>query len=417
MQKYLVSVGDKFDLRRHMRFNTEVVALRYDDDAAMWDVTVRGKDGSEEVLRVNAVINAHGPVNRWKWPDIPGRQDFQGSIMHTANYDPDVSLAGRRVAVIGTGASGAQIISAIAGEVGELTVFMRTRYWTIYNPEINDEVSVGMKFALRYIPHFREWFRFRVYWFAADGLYANVLKDPDWPMDSPSVSALNEGIRQYALSHLETKFADRPDLKAKMTPDFPIFSKRIILDAGWLDALKQPNVTLEDGRIVQFTPTGIQMKDGTEQAFDVIIGATGFDVANMMGKLEIHGRDGRSLRDEWGTEDPRSYFGIAHPGYPNYFMTVGPNSAPNHAAGQNLISEVQVNCIIECLDWINGSDARAIEPTREAFEQWNAAVDEQMAKMIWAHPKASSYYTIARSATSCPGPGALSICGSRRGVR
>jgi 4-hydroxyacetophenone monooxygenase len=392
MQKYLVHVADKYELRRNIRFNTEVVSLRYDDDVAMWDVTVRGKDGAEEVLRVSAVINAHGPVNRWKWPDIAGREDFQGKIMHTANYDPEVSLAGKRVGVIGTGASAAQLISAISDNVGELTVFMRTRYWTIYNPEINAEVSDGMKFALRFIPHFREWFRFRVYWFAADGLYSNVVKDPEWPVDSPSVSALNEGMRQYALSHLEAKFADRPDLKEKMTPDFPIFSKRIILDAGWLDALKKPHVTLEDGRLERFTPNGILMQDGTEYAFDVIICATGFDVANMMGKLEIHGRDGRSLRDEWGKDDPRSYFGIGHPGYPNYFMTVGPNSAPNHAAGQNLISEVQLNYIVECLDWINGSNARAVEPTVEAFEQWNASVDEQMAKMIWSHPKANSYY-------------------------
>jgi 4-hydroxyacetophenone monooxygenase len=138
------------------------------------------------------------------------------------------------------------LISAISDNVGELTVFMRTRYWTIYNPEINAEVSDGMMFALRYIPHFREWFRFRVYWFAADGLYSNVVKDPKRPVDSPSVSALNEGMRQYALSQLEAKFADRPGLKEKMTPDFPIFSKSIILDAGWLDAFREPHVMLED---------------------------------------------------------------------------------------------------------------------------------------------------------------------------
>jgi len=269
---------------------------------------------------------------------------------------------------------------------------MRSRHWAIYNPEIMSEVSPGMKFALRYIPHFREWFRFRIYWFAADGLFPNVLKDPDWPKDSPSVSAVNEGMRQYAMSHLHAKFADRPDLLEKLTPDFPIFSKRIILDGGWFDALKRDNVTLEEGRIAEITPGGVRMADGREMAFDVLICATGFDVANMLGSLEVIGRDGRSLRDDWGQDDPRAYLGVTVAGYPNYFLTVGPNSAPNHAAGQNLVSEAQIHYIIECLDWMIASDKKAIEPRREAFDAWNRQIDARMQDMIWTHPKANSYY-------------------------
>lgn len=396
MQAYLLHVADKFDVRRRVEFNSTVTRLVYDDVAAMWDVTVRRADGGEDVLRVNAVINGHGPLNRWKWPEIPGFDRFGGSKMHTATWDASVDLSGKRVAVIGTGASGAQLVPAIADEVGELTVFMRSKHWVIYNPEIAHQVSPGMKFALRHIPYFREWFRFRVYWFAADGLFANVLLDPDWPADSPSVSALNEGMRQYALSHLHAKFADRPDLIEKLTPDFPIFSKRIILDNGWFDALKHDNVTLEGGKISEITETGIRMQDGTEYEIDVILCATGFDVSNMMGNLEIRGRDGRALRDEWGYDDPRSYLGVTVPGYPNYFMTVGPNSAPNHAAGQNLISEVQVNYIIECLDWAIASGKRAVEAKTEPFEAWNQKIATRMKDMIWSHPKANSYYNNSR---------------------
>ena len=392
MQNYLTTVADKYDLRRRIRFNTMVTKLVYDDQAKMWDVTVRGDDGAEEVLRVNAVINAHGPVNRYKWPSIPGLEDFQGHKMHTATWDPNIEIRGKRVAVIGTGASAAQLVPAIAPEVGQLFVFQRSKHWAIYNPEIMSEVSDGVKFALRYIPHYREWFRFRVYWFAADGLYPNVVMDPDWPKDSPSVSAINEGMRQFAVAHMESKFADRPDLLKKLSPDFPIFSKRIEMDAGWFDALKRDNVHLEDQKIERITPTGIKMADGREFEFDVLVCATGFDVSNMLGNLTVIGRDGRNLREEWGTEDPRSYLGVAVTGYPNYFLTVGPNSAPNHAAGQNLISEVQVNYIIECLDWAVASDKKAVEPTPEAFEWFNDRVAKQMTKMIWSHPKANSYY-------------------------
>ena len=392
MQKYMLHVADKYKLRDKIRFETTVTKLVYDDAAAMWDVTVRKADGGKEVIRVNAVINAHGPVNRWKWPSIPGFDEFLGPKMHTATWDPSVDIKGKKVAVIGTGASAAQLVPAIAPDVAELTVFQRSKHWAIYNPEIVNQVTDGVKFALRYIPHYREWFRFRVYWFAADGLYPNVVMDPDWPSDSPSVSAINDGMRQYALAHLEAKFGDRPDLKEKLTPDFPIFSKRIILDGGWYDALKRPNVALETGKIERITPTGIRMADGKEIEVDVLVCATGFDVANMLGDLTVIGREGRNLRDEWGTEDPRSYMGIGVTGYPNYFLTVGPNSAPNHAAGQNLISEVQVNLIIECLDWLNASGKKSMEPTSEAFEWFNDRVERQMKKMIWSHPKANSYY-------------------------
>ncbi|WP_380879283.1 monooxygenase [Sphingomonas sp. DBB INV C78] len=392
MQDYLLHVADKYDLRDNIRFNTTVTKLVYDEPASLWRVTVKTPDGREEVLSANAVINAHGPVNRWKYPDIPGLEEFQGALLHTATWDPTVDLKGKRVAVIGTGASAAQLVPAIAGDVGQLTVFMRSRHWVIYNPEIMDDVTEGVKFALRHIPFYREWFRFRVYWFAADGLFGNVLVDPDWPKDSPAVSAVNEGMRQYALAHLNHKFADRPDLRQQLTPDFPIFSKRIIIDGGWFDALKRHNVALETDRIERILPNGVLMADGRELGFDIIICATGFDVANMLGKLEVRGRDDRNLRDEWGTDDPRSYLGVTLPGYPNYFLTVGPNSAPNHAAGQNLISETQINYIIECLDRVIDQGARSIEPTQEAFETWNRTIDERMKSMIWAHPKAESYY-------------------------
>lgn len=393
MFAYLKRVADEFGLRRNIQFNTMVEKLVWNEASSVWEVTVRGKDGTEKVIMANAVINGHGPVNRFKWPAIPGLESFEGACLHTATWDTSLDLSGKRVAVIGTGASAAQLIPAIADDAAELYVFQRTRHWVMPSPAEHDIVTDGVKFAMRYIPKYLEWYRFRIYWFAADGLYPNVLLDPHWPSDSPSVSALNEGMRQYALSHLETTFAGRPDLKEKLTPDFPIFSKRIILDRGpYFRSYLNPNVHLEQGGIECVTPKGIKMKDGREIELDVLVCATGFDVANMMGNLEIVGEGGKRLRDEWGTEDARGYFGMLVPGFPNYFHTTGPNSAPNHAAGQNLISERQVNYAIECLDWVNAEGKKALQPSQEAFEVWQDKVDEQMVKMIWSHPRAYSYY-------------------------
>jgi 4-hydroxyacetophenone monooxygenase len=262
----------------------------------------------------------------------------------------------------------------------------------IYNPEIAHEVSEGMKWALAHIPGFKEWFRFRVFWANADGLFANVLKDPAWAGNDLAVSEGNEQARQWALGILDQKFPDRPDLREKLTPDFPIFSKRIVLDNGWLDALKLPHVELHDRGIARVVPEGIVDADGNLFACDAIVCATGFDVAKMIGNLTVKGSGGRDLGEEWGEDDPRSYLGVTVPGYPNYFLTVGANSAPNHAAGQNLVSECQVNWIIEALDRVVASGARAFETTQEAFDAWNAKVATRMPEMIWSHPKASSYY-------------------------
>jgi len=392
MQRYMLEVADKYDIRGNIRFNTKVEKLVYDETSGMWTVTVRNADGGADEIVVNAVINGHGPVNRYKFPDIPGLDTFEGQVVHTAAWPSDLDVAGKRVAVIGTGASSAQLVGAIAPKVQQLTVFQRTKHWVIFNPEIAHEVSDGMTWALANIPMFKEWFRFRVYWSAADGLFSNVLQDPAWAGNELAVSESNEMIRQYALMYLNGKFADRPDLIEKLTPDFPIFSKRIILDNGWYDALLRDNVNLETSGIARVLPGGIETSDGTVADFDIIVCATGFNVAKMTGDLTIKGIGGRDLGEEWGEEDPRSYMGMCIPGYPNYFHTVGPNSAPNHAAGQNLISECQVNWIIEALDRVVAADAKAFEVRTEAYDAWNRKVEARMPQMIWSHPKANSYY-------------------------
>ncbi|TCJ37060.1 NAD(P)/FAD-dependent oxidoreductase [Parafrankia sp. BMG5.11] len=392
MQRYMLTVADKYHLREDIRFDTKVESLVYDKEAALWTVTVRTKDGQSEQIVVNAVINGHGPVNRYKFPDIPGIDAFAGTLAHTAAWPKGLDLRDKRVAVIGTGASSAQLVGAIAPIVSKLNVYQRSKHWVIHNPEIANEVSEGMRWALANIPTFKEWFRFRVYWSAADGLFNNVLQDQEWAGNDLAVSASNDMTRQWALGYLSQKFTHRPDLIDKLTPDFPIFSKRIILDNGWFDALARENVHLETSGIARILPDGIETKDGSKFECDVIICATGFNVSRMIGDLTVKGVDGRDLGKEWGEEDPRSYLGMCMPGFPNLFWTVGPNSAPNHAAGQNLVSECQVNWIVEALDRIVANDAKAFEISQEAFDGFQRKVEERMPQMIWSHPRANSYY-------------------------
>jgi len=392
MQDYFLHVAKKYGIYARTRFNTRVLSCVYDADTMLWQVSVIDAEGRQSVIAANAVINAHGVVNRWDLPDIPGLSSFAGPAMHTAGWDPTIELEGKHIIMIGTGASGHQFAPAVAPLAKRLTICQRSRHWVISNPMKAKVVKDGVKFALRHIPGYKEWFRFRVYWFTGDGLFVNVLKDPEWADHPHSVSAANDALRQHALQHLNTSLAERPDLIDKLLPDHPIFSKRIALDEGWLSTLKLPHVVLETQPIDHIEADAVIMQDGTRHPADVLALATGFNVARMLGDLSIIGRDGADLGTLWGAEDPRSYLGLTIPGFPNFFFAVGPNSAPNHAAGQNLVSEAQVHYIIECLDAVIAAGKRAIEPTQSAFDDWNAMIDERMEQMIWTHPKANSYY-------------------------
>ena len=400
-QRYLLDITDRYALRPSISFNTSVTECRFDEARDCWLVTVADKSGSRVVV-ANAVINAHGPLNRWKYPDLPGLQDFGGALMHTADWDHSVSLKGKRVALLGTGASGVQVGNAIVEEVAHLTVLQRSRHWLMPNHHI--EVPEAVRWAQRHIPHYAQWLRFRAFWFAADGLFENIRIDPDWPHPERSISALNDAVRDYCLQNYQAKLANRPDLLQKLLPDYPVFGKRIVMDINWLENLCRDNVSLETTQIDRIENNAIVLSDGRRIEVDVIVCATGFDTANMVGTMEVIGRDGRNLRNEW-QDDPRAYLGVAVPGYPNYFLTVGPNSAPNHAGGQNITSESQIHYILECLEMIRNKGAATLEPTVAACEQFNEAVDEALQGLIWLHPSApQSYYKNARgrNVMSCP---------------
>jgi len=394
MQDYLLRVTEKYGVRSKVRFNTKVLACHWHEREKLWVVTVQKSDGSHDVIRAKAVINAHGPLNRWRLPPIAGLETFKGTAVHTAGWDPAIDLKDKKVILIGTGASAIQMAPAIIDQVESLTILQRDKHWLLLNPEIAAEVDEGVGFAMRHIPKYAEWFRFRVFWFAGDGLFVNVVKDPEWKDHPTSVSAVNDMMYNIARDYLKSKTTDqgRADLYDKLLPDFPIFSKRLLLDTGWFDTLRHPKARLENTEVTRITETGVVTKDGEEIQGDVIIFATGFNTAKALGPLEVVGPDGANLGELWGDEDPRSYLGITVPGFPNFFLTVGPNSAPNHAAGQNLLSEAQIHYIIECLDRVVAEGAQGIAPTPAAFEAWNRQIETRMQQMIWTHPKAYSYY-------------------------
>jgi len=401
---YLQRAGDKFGVRERTRFETEALSATFDEASGRWTVRVRDKSGAERDIVADVFIPA---INFTCAPSIPalkGLERFKGRALHTAQWDESLDLKGKRVAVIGTGASSMQACTTIAPIVEHLTVFQRSRHWIVPAPLVGVDVPQDVRWALRHIPHYAQWQRFITYWTSADGLYPLAVMDPDWHMKDVSVSAPNERRRQILLGYINSELEGLPDLIAKVTPDYPPMGKRIILDAGWYKMLRRDNVALDQSGIAEITEDAIITKDGQTVPVDVIVLSTGFVFRPMLPTLTITGRGGLTLDEAWADENPRAYLGMLIPDFPNLFVVNGPNSAPNHGAGQNLTSEAMTNYALGLLDLLVTSDAKTIECTPQALDDYNAALDEALARMVWNHPKASSYYLnkYRRNTMSCP---------------
>lgn len=388
---YFHAIVEKYDLRRRISFATTVTSCRWDEDAGRWIVHVRDEQGEERTLEANAVLTGISQTNTPEIPDIPGLDRFKGTVAHTARWG-DIDLRGKRVAVIGTGASSMQVCTTIAPEVKHLTVFQRTPHWILPNPMSDKEVPEGARWAMRHVPHYANWQRLMTYWTGADNVYPVAVVDPDWSMPDVSVSAPNEKRRQMLLKYIDDELEGRPDLIEKVTPRYPVMGKRIILDAGWYRMLRRDNVSLEAGGIDHIEEDAIVTKGGERIEIDALILATGFRFRPMLSTLEIVGRGGLTLAEAWKDEDPRAYLGVLVPNFPNLFVINGPNSAPNHGAGANLFAEGALNYILGLLDLLGRDGASTVEPKQEAFEEYNRALDENLRRMVWNHPKASSYY-------------------------
>ncbi|MCF2531103.1 NAD(P)/FAD-dependent oxidoreductase [Yinghuangia soli] len=401
---YLRRCADGYGVRDHVEFQTEVLSCAYDDASKRWAVTVRDRRGQERVDWADAVITAIGVFQGAVRPDIPGLDEFAGIAVHTAEWDPDLDLTGRRVAMIGTGASSMQVGPAIVDDVAQLTVFQRSPSWIMPRRKDDLTVSEGANWAMRHVPFYGEWFRFFTYWFASDGNFVRVVIDPEWHMPEVSVSKPSEDLRQWLLAYAREELADRPDLLERVIPDYPPFGKRILRDSNWYRMLRQDHVELVTDAIERATTGGLVTADGREVPADVLILATGYQVLPMLGQIDITGRNGTALTDVWGHDEPRAHLGTTVPGFPNLFVLAGPNSAPNHGAGVNILAESQIHYIVGCLDLLHERGARVLEPRQDVHDAYNERVDEALEGRVWSHPSVRSYYqnSSGRVIVSCP---------------
>ena len=396
---YFRDVADALDLRKHIRFDTEVMRADYRADRGEWDVVVRGSDGRVETIAANVLISAVGQLNRPRLPDIAGRDSFAGPSFHSAQWDATVSLTGKRVAVIGTAASGIQLIPAIADEVAELQVYQRTPNWFMPTPDYHADTPAPMQWLLDNVPSYREWYRLSLFWRLAEGMLAAARVDPEWDGGGRSVSARNDGMRQMLTQYLETQFADRPDLLEQVLPGYPPLAKRILLDNGiWATTLKHEHVHLITDEIDEITPSGV-VAGGVERDVDVIVYATGFHASEFLTPMRIVGRDGAELHDRW-SGDARAYLGLTVPGFPNLFCMYGPNT--NLVANGSIIyfSECEVQYVLSAIRMLLERGARAVDCRSAAHDAYNVQVDEQNARMAWGAASVHTWYRNANGRIS-----------------
>ncbi len=399
---YFRRCAEQFGVLDDIRFSTEVTEAVYDEDRERWSLSLRTDEG-EETLEAHAVISAVGQLNRPSFPDIPGRDRFEGPAFHSAEWDHGVTLEGARVAVIGTGASAVQLIPHVAERAERLLVFQRTPNWFVPTPEYQQDIPEALRWLQRHVPAYASWYRFWLFWRNTEGMLAATEIDEGWD-DPRSTGVINDVLRELLTAHLHNEFVEAPDLLDDVVPTYPPSAKRVIRDDGtWARTLQRDDVDLLTDDIAEITPRGVRTADGTEHEVDVIVYGTGFQASRFLTPMRVVGRDGVDLHEHWDG-DARAYLGINVPGFPNLFCLYGPNT--NIVINGSIIyfSECSVSYVMECLRLLLEQGHRSMDVRPEVHDEYNDWIDRGNEQRVWSVPGVNSWYKNAtgRSAQNWP---------------
>ena len=296
---YLKKVALEYDIRKHLRLNTELTSSRWDENKRRWISTLKTANG-EEIFESTTLVSAIGQLNDPSPAHFKGEEDFKGQMLHSALWSDDIKLDGKHVAVIGTGATAMQLVPSIADRVASVTVYQRTAQWARPVAGYSDPITEGARWLLAHLPFYVQWYRFNMFWRYGDGLLPFLRKDPQWPHPDRAVNKGNDRHREELTDFIRSELKDRPDLIEKCVPTYPPYGKRILLDNNWFKTLTKPNVELVTGKIDHFAPDGIVASDGKLRPADAIVISTGFKVTEMAARLNISGRDGKNLESGMG---------------------------------------------------------------------------------------------------------------------
>jgi len=365
IQAYLLRLVDKWGLRSHLRLATEIVEARFDEARGAWALTT----GAGESVTARVVVSAVGGLVDPALPDIKGIESFAGEIFHTARWRHDYELTGKRVAVIGTGASAVQVVPAIAKQVEKLAVFQRTPAWVV--PKLDKRYSERTRRLFARFPLLLRASRFLKY-------AASEILGPMIFLDAPRLSALGE---RMSLRHLHAQVKN-PVLREKLTPHFQFGCKRILVSDDYWASFERENVELVTESIDRIDREGIVTKDGARHDVDAIVLATGFAVGLAAAPFPVTGRGGRMLDDAW-RGGAVAYKGMTVSGFPNWFILMGPNTGPGHTSVL-VYTEAQIEHVREAIERIRRDRLRFVDVRPDVMERYNAGIQARMKHMVWS---------------------------------
>ena len=371
IREYIRRSTEKRGVMPYLHFGHDVRDARWSDADGRWQIeTSRGR------LTSQFLVAAMGPMSAPSWPDIPGLDSFEGTIFHSGRWNHDHDVTGERVAAIGTGASAIQFVPKIQPDAARVKVFQRTAPWIL--PRTDRATRRFERRLYRRFPALQKIARTLVYW-------RQELLVPGLVME-PRILKVLEWV---ARAHLRKSVSDR-QLRERLTPNFRLGCKRILVSSDWYPALGQDNVDVVTEGIEEVRARSIITEDGNEHEVDTIILGTGFSVTDMMGAERVHGRDGRSLSELW-QGSPQAYLGTTIAGYPNLFFLVGPNLGPGHTSVV-FYAESQVAYVLDALRRLDEARASTFDVRRDVQEAYNGALQERMRGSVWTDGGCNSWY-------------------------
>ncbi|WP_194819507.1 NAD(P)/FAD-dependent oxidoreductase [Nocardia sp. XZ_19_385] len=370
---YIESMAADYGLHERIRFGHTVAGIEFDESAGHWTIDIEGRDP----VRARSVVLASGPLANASFPAIRGIEDYEGHKIHSARWDHDYDFTGKKVAVVGTGASAVQIIPELVKQAASVKVFQRTPGWVL--PRVNRRTSPLLKQLYRQVPASESLAR-QAWFYGHESVALGVV----W--NTP----LTRVVEMVGKAQLRRQVKD-PWLRRQLTPDFRAGCKRLLMTDDYYPALQQDNCKLITWPIARLSEKGIRTAEGVEHQADCIVFATGFDVSKAGTPIPIVGRDGRVLAQEW-SKGAYAYKSVAVSGYPNLFFTFGPNSGPGHNSAL-VYMEAQLDYLSGAIKTILDRDLRLLDVRREKQDRYNAAIQRRLTATTWNSGCHSWYLT------------------------
>jgi len=382
---YMEHCAEKYKLTPHIRLNMNITKAVFDEKEGMWSVTA----ASGETFTAKVLVTCSGGLSEPARPDIKGLDTFEGKVFHSAKWDKSYDINGKKVAVIGTGASAIQIVPAIVSQVAHLDLFQRTAPWIL--PKRDKEISAFRRSMYRYLPFTRKLYRTRLYWvheLLAIGFVVN-----------PKVMKMGGKL---VIRHLNSSVKNEA-LREKLTPHYTLGCKRILLSNDYYPAMEHPNLSLVTEGIQEINKTGVLTKDGVQHDTDAIILATGFQAAEGVLRFDMKGLGGIDLNEAW-QDGAEAYLGTSIAGFPNMFMVVGPNTGLGHSS-MILMIEAQVNYIMQALKALKQKGAKYTDVKKEVEKKYNDELQFHLSKTVWQSGGCMSWYQMknGKNVTLWPG--------------